>query len=86
MSTLTRQLSGTHETIRAFSRRVEIPLLGEVAVPSPDRLAFYAGVGLLAALQIVEWPVALVIGGGHVLADQHLSGLAKGLGDALEAA
>ncbi|MEU4645107.1 hypothetical protein [Micromonospora sp. NPDC023814] len=38
MSTLTRPLSGAHETIRAFTRRVEIPGLGEVAVPPPDKL------------------------------------------------
>ncbi|MEV5763266.1 hypothetical protein AB0L34_01625 [Micromonospora sp. NPDC052213] len=86
MSTLTRPLSGAHETIRAFTRRVEIPGLGEVAVPPPDKLAYYAGLGVLAALQVIEWPLALVITAGHLLADQHLSGLAKGLGEALETA
>ncbi|RKN46359.1 hypothetical protein [Micromonospora endolithica] len=86
MSTVTRQLSGTHETIRMFSRRMDIPVLGEVAIPPPDKLAYYAGIGVLAALQVIEWPLALVITAGHVLADQHLSGLAKGVGEALEAA
>ncbi|WP_433530823.1 hypothetical protein ACQPYA_01415 [Micromonospora sp. CA-263727] len=86
MSALTRQLSGTHETLRAFTRRMEIPGLGEVAVPPPDKLAYYAGIGVLAALQVIEWPLALVITAGHLLADQHLSGLAKGVGEALEAA
>ncbi|MEU6072560.1 hypothetical protein [Micromonospora sp. NPDC047074] len=86
MSTLTRHLSGAHETIRALGRRVEIPVLGEVAVPPPDKIAYYAGIGVLAALQVIEWPLALVITAGHVLADQHLSGLAKGIGEALETA
>ncbi|WP_199561918.1 hypothetical protein [Micromonospora deserti] len=86
MSALTRQLSGAHETIHTFSRRVDIPVLGEVAVPPSDKLAYYAGLGVLAALQVIEWPLALVITAGHLLADQHLSGLAKGLGEALEAA
>ncbi|SCL22906.1 hypothetical protein GA0070616_2628 [Micromonospora nigra] len=86
MSTLTRQLSGAHETVQAFTRHVDVPLLGEVAVPPPDKLAYYAGIGVLAALQVIEWPLALVITAGHVLADQHLSGLAKGLGEALETA
>ncbi|QGN46132.1 hypothetical protein ACN26Y_07480 [Micromonospora sp. WMMD558] len=86
MSTLTRELSGGRETVRAFSRRVDVPVLGEVAVPPPDKLAYYAGLGVLAALQVIEWPLALVITAGHLLADQHLSGLAKGLGEALEAA
>ena len=41
---------------------------------------------MLAALQVIEWPLVLVITGGHVLADQHMSGLAKGLGEALQSA
>ncbi|SCF43753.1 hypothetical protein [Micromonospora mirobrigensis] len=86
MSTLTRQLSGGHEMVRAYSRRVAVPVLGEVAVPPPDKIAYYAGLGVLAALQVIEWPMALVISAGHILADQHLSGLVKGMGEALETA
>ncbi|GIJ22154.1 hypothetical protein [Micromonospora lutea] len=86
MSALTRQLSGTRETLQAFTRRVHVPWLGEVAVPPPDRLTYYAGIGALAAFQVIEWPLALVITAGHLLADQHLSGLAKGLGEALQSA
>ncbi|MFI9640345.1 hypothetical protein ACIG87_09775 [Micromonospora sp. NPDC051925] len=86
MSTITRHLSGGRETVRAYTHRVEVPMLGEVAVPPPDKIAYYAGLGVLAALQVIEWPLALVITAGHLLADQHLSGLAKGLGEALESA
>ncbi|MGC5018803.1 hypothetical protein [Micromonospora sp. DT47] len=86
MSTLTRRLSGGQEMVRAYTHRVEIPMLGEVAVPPPDKVAYYAGLGVLAALQVIEWPLALVITAGHLLADQHMSGLAKGLGEALESA
>ncbi|MFD2766264.1 hypothetical protein [Micromonospora eburnea] len=86
MSTLTRNLSETHEMIKTYCRRVEIPVLGEVAVPPPDRLAYYAGLGVLAAFQVIEWPLALVITAGHLLADQHLSGVVRGLGQALQSA
>ncbi|RZU72454.1 hypothetical protein EV384_0821 [Micromonospora kangleipakensis] len=86
MSTLTRHLSGGHETLHMYDRRVEIPMLGEVAVPPPDKVAYYAGLGVLAALQVIEWPLALVITAGHLLADQHMSGLVKGVGEALESA
>ncbi|GAB3854130.1 hypothetical protein GCM10029963_46620 [Micromonospora andamanensis] len=55
-------------------------------MPPPDKLTYYAGIGVLTALQVIEWPLALVITAGHLLADQHLSGLAKGLGEALESA
>ncbi|KWV34556.1 MULTISPECIES: hypothetical protein [Micromonospora] len=86
MSTITKNLSGSRETVHAYTRRVEVPMLGEVAVPPPDKIAYYAGLGVLAALQVIEWPLALVITAGHLLADQHLSGLVKGIGEALESA
>jgi uncharacterized membrane protein YjdF len=40
--------------------------LGTVTVPPPQKLAFYAVLGVLAALEIIEWPVALVVGVGGV--------------------
>lgn len=86
MSTLTRHLNGVPETMRGYSRRVRIPRVGELAVPPPDRIAYYAGLGVLAALQVIEWPLALVITAGHMLSDQHFSGLVKGVGEALESA
>ncbi|NES15953.1 MULTISPECIES: hypothetical protein [unclassified Micromonospora] len=86
MSTLTRSLSGGREAIRTYSRRVEVPMLGEMVVPPPDKVAYYAGLGVLAALKVIEWPMALVITAGHLLADQHLSGVVKGMGEALESA
>ncbi|MFI6227124.1 hypothetical protein ACIBCR_07355 [Micromonospora echinospora] len=73
------------ERVRSYERRVDVPLLGEVTLP-PDKVAYYAGVGVLAALQVIEWPLAVVITAGHLLADQHLSGLARGVGEAMETA
>ncbi|MFG1880890.1 hypothetical protein [Micromonospora sp. NPDC049102] len=84
MSTLTRHLNGSRENVRMYGRRVALPMLGEVAVPPPDKVAYYAGLGVLAALQVIEWPLALVITAGHVLADQHFSGLVRGVGEALQ--
>ncbi|WP_428962778.1 hypothetical protein [Micromonospora fluostatini] len=78
------QLSDTRKMVHTYDRRVEIPMVGEVAVPPPDKVAYYAGLGVLAAVGVIEWPLALVITAGHLLADQHLSGLAKGIGEALE--
>lgn len=67
-------------------RHVHVPVLGEVMIPTPDRMGFYAGVGLLAAVGIVEWPLAVVICAGHVLADQHMFSRLQGLGEAAESA
>ncbi|NMH99887.1 hypothetical protein [Pseudonocardia acidicola] len=64
---------------------VQVPVLGTVIVPPPEKVAFYAGIGVLAALGLVEWPIALIITVGHVLADQQHFRLARGVGEALEA-
>jgi hypothetical protein len=63
-----------------------VPGLGSVRLPPPNRLVFYAGLGLLAVLEIVEWPIALIVGVGHLLADQPHWRLGQGVGEALEEA
>lgn len=69
---------------RSTRRSLTLPILGEVPVPPPERLAYYTGIGVLAAIGLIEWPVAAVIGVGHVLADQHWSRTLSGVGTALE--
>lgn len=39
-------------------------------LPSPGQLAFYGGLGALAALSLIEWPVAAAIGIGTVVAQR----------------
>ncbi len=57
--------------------------IGPVRVPAPDRLAFYGGIAALGLFGIVDWPVALVIGVGHLLADDHHHKLLADFGEAL---
>lgn len=38
------------------------------ALPPPDRLVFYGGLGAMAALNVISWPVAAAIGVGTMLA------------------
>jgi xanthosine utilization system XapX-like protein len=47
---------------KEFSERH--PVAGRVSVPPPDQLALYGGLGVLAALNVINWPVALAIGAG----------------------
>jgi hypothetical protein len=61
-----------------FGRRLELP--------PPEHLAFVAGLGVLAALEIIEWPVAVAITVGHKLAHSHHGRLLREFGDALEEA
>jgi len=60
------------QVIDKHSIRVTLPdTMGTIRLPEPQRLAFYGGIATLAALGIVEWPVAVVLGVGHLLAEDH---------------
>jgi hypothetical protein len=79
---------GHGAVLRAVERntvRLSIPVLGELR-SSPETLAWLGGVATLAALGIVEWPVAVAIGAGHLLAQQQHLRLLHAFGEALEEA
>jgi hypothetical protein len=59
-----------------------IPGLGTVELSRPE-LAYVGGIAGLAALGLLEWPIALVIAGGHVLAADRSSKTVRDLGDAM---
>ncbi|MEU0569809.1 hypothetical protein ABZ297_31140 [Nonomuraea sp. NPDC005983] len=65
---------------------INLPVLGPIPVPEGNQLAFYAVLGILGALEIVEWPVVLIVGVGHLLSSQHRFRLLQQLGQAAEAA
>ncbi|GAA3424685.1 hypothetical protein ACWDTT_00700 [Streptosporangium sandarakinum] len=65
---------------------VTVPVIGKVTLPPPEHLAFYAVLGALGALEIIDWPIVLVIGAGHLLAGQQRSRVLRGAGQAAEAA
>lgn len=74
------------EAARTGGGQVSLPLIGRVQLPPPDHLAWYAGVGLLAVLDLVDWPVALIISAGKMLADSRRTATLREFGDALESA
>ena len=47
---------------------MRVPVVGQVSVPSAERLAFYGGLGILAVVNVISWPVALAIGVGAAVA------------------
>ncbi len=63
---------------------VTLPVVGRVRIPRPEELVYYGALAGLAALEIIDWPIALVIGAGHALASNHHSKVAQELGEALE--
>lgn len=65
---------------------VALPMIGSVTVPSRDQLAFIGGMGLLATFGVLDWPVAAVIGAGHLLAANRRDRAIHDFGEALEEA
>lgn len=66
---------------------VTLPLLHvDVHLPPPDHAVYYAGIGALVALELIEWPVALVIAVGHEIAQRSHNRALKGAGEAAESA
>jgi hypothetical protein len=63
---------------------INLPLLGNVKLPPPEQMAYYAGIGALVALEVVEWPVALVLAVGHALITQQHNHTLHEFGQALE--
>jgi hypothetical protein len=58
-----RVASGNSVTVSVLGLRLELP--------PAEQLAYLAGLGLLVALEIIEWPVAAAIAVGHALAHSH---------------
>jgi hypothetical protein len=88
-----RRPPGSRRRPRAAAERalsgnvVTFDLLGQRIVLLPaDQLAFFAGLGLLAALEVIEWPVALAVAVGHQLAHSRHGRVLREFGDALEEA
>jgi hypothetical protein len=78
--------SAVQQSVKRAGVQVRIPCAGEVILPPPQRLAFFGGLAALAAIGLIEWPVAVIVVAGHALADQHWSRIASGIGEALEEA
>ncbi|MFF0817147.1 hypothetical protein ACFYVR_18590 [Rhodococcus sp. NPDC003318] len=65
---------------------VTLPIVGRVGIPRPEHLAFYIALGGLAALEIIEWPVAAIVVGGHILTTEQHHRTLHDIGEALETA
>jgi hypothetical protein len=59
----------------------------ETAINLPDTpaLAWYAGLGAMAALELIEWPVALLITGTHFIENHSHSRDLQELADGIDA-
>lgn len=80
----TSQREAVQRVREGESFAVNLPVVGQVEVPPPEQLAYYGGLAALAAFEIIEWPVALVIAAGHLLASNHRNRILEELGEAME--
>lgn len=70
---------------RAYGTAIAVPGLGRVRVPvGGDEVGFRVGLGFLALVGALEWPVVLVLGVGRVLSHQHRWEALHAVGEALE--
>jgi hypothetical protein len=63
---------------------VNLPVVGQMEIPRPEQLAYYGGLAALATFELIDWPVALVIAAGHLLAANHHNKILEELGEAIE--
>jgi hypothetical protein len=73
------------EAVRRTSVRLHVPVLGKLDLPAPEQLAFIGGLAALAAIGLIEWPVAVLLGVGHGLATHAHRKMVRALGEVLEA-
>jgi hypothetical protein len=82
----TSHRSAVERVREAESFAVELPVVGHVRIPRPDQLAYFGGLAVLAAIEVIDWPIALVIAAGHALASNHRDRIVQELGEAIEEA
>jgi hypothetical protein len=73
-------------TVQRNSTRLELPVMGVIHLPAKEELAFIGGVTALAAVGLLEWPVAVLLGIGHTLSTNRHNKLMREFGEALQEA
>jgi hypothetical protein len=53
-------------------------LAGAMPTGMPGRVLWWGGLAALAAFDIVEWPVAIIVGAGEWVAEQYAKAAAQG--------
>jgi hypothetical protein len=82
-----RELAGERAAKEVLERHTVAITLpddwGVIRLPEPRRCAYYAGLAVLAAFGVLDWPVAAVLGIGHLLAEDHHHRVLAEFGEAL---
>jgi hypothetical protein len=78
--------TAAHRALAKNAVHLNIPGVGAITLPSHVHLAWYCGLATVAAFGIVDWPVAVVLAVGHLLAEDEHSRLLHDFGEALSEA
>ena len=81
-----RPRAAAEHATRHNSVHVSVPFLGTVRLPASEELAFLGGIGVLAVVGVIEWPVAVALAAGHALAHNRRNKVVREFGAALEEA
>lgn len=76
------------QAVEANSTRLDFHLGAtevHLTLPPLDRMAFYVGLAGAAAFGVVDWPIAVLTGVGHLLSDDRRNRTLRALGEALDA-
>ena len=65
------------------STHIDLPVIGAVHLPAKEELVYIGGVTALAAVGLLEWPVAILLGIGHTLSTNRHNKLIREFGEAL---
>jgi hypothetical protein len=76
-----RAVDATSTTLDLSLGSAEVHL----TLPPLDKMAFYAGLVGAAAFGLIEWPIAVLAGVGHLLSDDRRNRALRALGEALDA-
>ena len=69
-----RTVTAAADNSQSVQPAVRLPLVGQVPLPSTGQLLWLGGLGAMAALEVIEWPVALVAAAGTYIAEQSAKG------------
>lgn len=79
-------LVAAEQAVQHNSLHLRLPAVGELRLPAVEEVAFIGGVAVLAAIGVLEWPVAALLGIGHWLATDRRNKVIRAFGEALEEA
>lgn len=82
--THTSHRNAVDKVIAAHSFAVELPCSAVYRSPAPNNWPTTAHSAPWPPREIIEWPVALVLAGGHWLAENQHNRVAHEIGEALE--